>query len=97
MVGVGLCIIHANDDAIEIVVEKVDLQGLLKSGVATWLSGAPVRIGDVAMVDSREALSTIVREDQQYIRQLSYDFRGPSKLARRTHTAFMKSLAAPAG
>ena len=61
------------------------------------LTGAPVRIGDVAIVDAREALSTIVREDQQYIRQLSYDFRGPSKLARRTHTAFMKSLAAPAG
>jgi HAE1 family hydrophobic/amphiphilic exporter-1 len=51
----------------------------------------------VAIVDAREALSTIVREDQQYIRQVSYDFRGPAKLARRTHTAFMKSLAAPAG
>jgi hypothetical protein len=31
----------------------VDLQGLLKSGVATWLSGAPVRIGH-ARPSSRE-------------------------------------------
>jgi multidrug efflux pump subunit AcrB len=69
----------------------------LQEAIVPTLTGAPVRIGDVAIVDAREALSTIVREDQQYIRQVSYDFRGPSKLARRTHTAFMKSLAAPAG
>ncbi len=60
-------------------------------------ANAPVRIRDVARVDAREALSSVVREDQQYLRQVSYDFRGPNKLARRTHTAFMKSLAAPAG
>lgn len=59
--------------------------------------GAPVRIGDVADVDERDALSSIVREDQQYLRHVSYDFRGPAKLARRTHDAFMKTLAAPAG
>jgi multidrug efflux pump subunit AcrB len=69
----------------------------LQEAIVPTLTGAPVRIGDVAIVDAREALSTIVREDQQYIRQVSYDFRGPAKLARRTHTAFMKSLAAPAG
>jgi len=56
-----------------------------------------VRIADVAFVDAREALSSIRREDQQYVRLVSYDFRGPAKLARRTHTAFMKSLSAPAG
>ena len=69
----------------------------LQEAIVPTLTGAPVRIGDVAIVDAREALSTIVREDQQYIRHGSYDFRGPAKLARRTHTAFMKSLAAPAG
>jgi HAE1 family hydrophobic/amphiphilic exporter-1 len=69
----------------------------LQEAIVPTLTGAPVRIGDVAIVDAREALSTIVREDQQYIRQVSYDFRGPAKLGRRTHTAFMKSLAAPAG
>jgi multidrug efflux pump subunit AcrB len=59
--------------------------------------GAPVRIGDVSRVDAQDALSSVVREDQQYLRQVSYDFRGPAKLARRTHAAFMKTLAAPAG
>ncbi len=60
-------------------------------------SGTPVRISDVARVAEREALGSVVREDQQYIRQVSYDFRGPNKLAQRTHKAFMQSLSAPAG
>ncbi len=59
--------------------------------------GIPVRIGDVALVDSRESLSSIVREDQQYVRIVSYDFRGPSKLAQRTHKAFYESISVPAG
>lgn len=59
--------------------------------------GAPVRIRDVAVVAEREALGSVVREDQQYVRQLVYDFRGPARLARRTHEAFMKSVSAPAG
>ena len=69
----------------------------LQDALIPTANGAPVRIADVAWVDAREALSTIVREDQQYLRQVAYDFRGPAKLARRTHTAFMKSLSAPAG
>jgi multidrug efflux pump subunit AcrB len=58
---------------------------------------SPVRVSDLAEVGEREGLSTISREDQQYVRIVSYDFRGPTKLANRTHEAFMKSLAAPAG
>lgn len=60
-------------------------------------TNAPVRLGDVALVSEREALTTVVREDQQYLRHVSYDFRGPARLARRTHTAFVKALSAPAG
>jgi multidrug efflux pump subunit AcrB len=59
--------------------------------------GAPVRIGDLARVDEREALSNISREDQQYVRIVSYDFRGPQKLADRTHKAFMASISVPPG
>lgn len=59
--------------------------------------GIPVRVGDVAAVDEREALARISRENQQYVRVLSYEFRGPQKLANRTHEAFMKSIAVPAG
>ncbi len=60
-------------------------------------TAAPVRIGDVAAVEEREALTQVVREDQQYLRQVAYDFRGPPKLARRTHEAFVAALAAPPG
>ncbi len=60
-------------------------------------SGAPVRVGDLATLSEREALSRISREDQQYVRILSYDFRGPAKLANRTHEAFMRSITVPAG
>jgi len=60
-------------------------------------SGIPVRVGDLATLDEREALARISREDQQYVRILSYDFRGPPKLANRTHQAFMRSIGVPAG
>ncbi len=60
-------------------------------------AGAPVRVADLASVSEREALARISREDQQYVRILSYDFRGPAKLANRTHEAFMRSITVPAG
>ncbi len=59
--------------------------------------GAPARVVDLAAVNEREALSAIERQDQQYVRILSYDFRGPAKLAQRTHDAFMKSIQVPPG
>lgn len=58
---------------------------------------APVRVGDLSKVDEREGVSRIEREDQQYVRIVSYDFRGPDKLAQRTHEAFMKSVSVPPG
>jgi multidrug efflux pump subunit AcrB len=60
-------------------------------------TGAPVRLGDLSVVAEREALAAVVREDQQYVRQVNYDFRGPPRLANRTHKAFIASLTAPAG
>ena len=60
-------------------------------------TGTPVRLGDLARVEEREGLSAISREDQQYVRIVGYEFRGPPKLANRTHTAFMKSISVPAG
>jgi multidrug efflux pump subunit AcrB len=60
-------------------------------------SGRPTRIVDVARVSEREALTTINREDQQYVRLVTYEFRGPQKLANRTHEAFMRSISVPPG
>ena len=69
----------------------------LRAALVPNESNAPVRVGDLAAVTEREGLSQINREDQQYVRILSYDFRGPQKLANRTHKAFMNSISVPAG
>ena len=69
----------------------------LRDALIPTATGAPVRIGDVATVGEREAINQISREDQQYVRIVAYEFRGPAKLAQRTHTAFLKSVSVPAG
>ena len=60
-------------------------------------SGATVRLGDLAEVRAQEALTLVTREDQQYVRIVAYDFRGPQKMAQRTHDSFMKSISVPSG
>ena len=69
----------------------------LREALIPTATDAPVRIGDVAAVGEREAINQISREDQQYVRIVAYEFRGPAKLAQRTHTAFLKSISVPAG
>ena len=69
----------------------------LTQGLVSNPLRAPVRIGDVSRVGEIQGSSEIDRESQQYIRTLTYDFRGPQKLADRTHKAFMQSITVPAG
>ncbi len=69
----------------------------LREAMIPNVRNSPVRIGDVASVDEREALGSITREDQQYVRVLAYDFRGPARLAQRTHTAFLEAISVPPG
>ena len=69
----------------------------LRSALVPNARNAPVQVGDLARVGERETLANIRREDQQYVRTLSYGFRGPTKLAQRMHDAFMASVAVPAG
>jgi multidrug efflux pump subunit AcrB len=69
----------------------------LRAALVPNAAGAPVRIGDLAAVGEREGLGTVEREDQQYVRIVGYDFRGPNKLATRTHNAFMATIAVPPG
>ena len=69
----------------------------LRDAIVPTPSGAPVTIGVAGGVSEREALGSISREDQQYVRIVAYDFRGPNKLAQRTHDAFMASISVPAG
>ncbi|HEX6053574.1 MAG TPA: efflux RND transporter permease subunit [Gemmatimonadaceae bacterium] len=69
----------------------------LREALIPTATGTPVRIGDVAAVGEREAINSISREDQQYVRIVAYEFRGPGRLAQRTHRAFLASIAVPAG
>ena len=69
----------------------------LSMAIVPTVAGAPVKISDLASVSERETLGQISREDQQYVRIVAYDFRGPTKLADRTHKAFLASVSVPVG
>jgi hydrophobic/amphiphilic exporter-1 (mainly G- bacteria), HAE1 family len=43
-------------------------------------TGEAVRLGEVATISERSVLSAVVRENQQYQRLVSYEFRGPARL-----------------
>jgi HAE1 family hydrophobic/amphiphilic exporter-1 len=59
--------------------------------------GRVVRLGDVAEVREREVLNRIERENQQYQRYVSYEFRGPSKLGDRVRDAVIANTRLPEG
>lgn len=69
----------------------------LREALVPTASGTPVRIEDLSTVSEQEQMGTITREDQQYLRVVAYEFRGPGRLANRTHEAFMKSVTVPPG
>ncbi len=69
----------------------------LRDALVPTTTGTPARIADLSQVDEREQLATVTREDQQYLRVVAYEFRGPNRLAQRTHTAFMNSISVPPG
>jgi len=59
--------------------------------------GQGIRVGDVVTVRPREVLARIVREDQQYQRRVSYEFRGPRKLGDMIQEQSIQSTAVPPG
>jgi HAE1 family hydrophobic/amphiphilic exporter-1 len=74
-------------------VDVLDLPDVLLQTPA----GRAVRLGDVASVGERDVLSRIQREDQQYQRYVSYEFRGPTKLGDRTRDAVIAATRLPEG
>ena len=60
-------------------------------------SGSAVRLGSVARLDERAVLARIQREDQRYIRYVSYEFRGPTKLGDRVQEAVIENTFLPPG
>jgi multidrug efflux pump subunit AcrB len=69
----------------------------LREALLATPDGGSVPLGAVSTVSERDLLSAIDREDQQYMRTVAYEFRGPNRLAQRTHDAFMKSVSTPPG
>ncbi|NJD11567.1 MAG: efflux RND transporter permease subunit, partial [Gemmatimonadetes bacterium] len=59
--------------------------------------GASVRLGDVATLRERQVLNAVIRENQQYQRLVSYEFRGPTKLGDRVRDGVIKATALPPG
>jgi hydrophobic/amphiphilic exporter-1 (mainly G- bacteria), HAE1 family len=59
--------------------------------------GTGVRLADVATIEERETLGRIEREDQQYQRNVAYEFRGPAKLGNRVRDAVLASMEMPDG
>ncbi|HUF28219.1 MAG TPA: efflux RND transporter permease subunit [Gemmatimonadaceae bacterium] len=59
--------------------------------------GGAVRLGEVARVDERFLPAQITREDQQYQRIVSYEFRGPVRLGDRIRDAVIAATAVPEG
>ncbi len=56
-----------------------------------------IRVGSVVDIRSREVLSRVRREDQQYERRIAYEFRGPRKLGDLVQRAVMEATEVPAG
>ncbi|MFQ5549707.1 MAG: efflux RND transporter permease subunit, partial [Gemmatimonadales bacterium] len=56
-----------------------------------------VRLGEVAAVAPREVLSQIDRENQQYQRRVTYEFRGPARLGDRIRDAVVDATQLPEG
>ena len=98
---VGATKLEIGDDELDVNVKASGARDRtldqLRDALVPTSIGAPVRMADIAQVEEQEGLSLINREDQQYVRIVSYDFRGPQKLANRTHEAFMRSISVPPG
>lgn len=59
--------------------------------------GGAVRLDDVATLRERDVLARVVRENQQYTRNVSYEFRGPAKMGDMVREAVVGATALPPG
>jgi hydrophobic/amphiphilic exporter-1 (mainly G- bacteria), HAE1 family len=60
-------------------------------------TGGAVRLGEVASLRERDVLSMIVRENQQYQRLVTYEFRGPSRLGDHVQEVVVAATHLPPG
>lgn len=74
----------------------IDVQAL-NERIITGAAGLGIRVGDVVTVEPKEILARIRREDQQYERLVTYEFRGPRKLGDMVHEAVIEATSLPPG
>ncbi|MCI0436671.1 MAG: efflux RND transporter permease subunit [Gemmatimonadetes bacterium] len=75
----------------------IDMLGLENLLLPTANNREGVRVGDIATVRERQVLNRVIREDQQYQRIVSYEFRGPTKLGDRTLEVVLDATQLPPG
>lgn len=73
-----------------------DVERLRELAIPTR-SGQPVRLGAIVDLELREVPSRIAREDQQYQRIVTYEFRGPVELGDRLQDAAIAATRVPDG
>jgi hydrophobic/amphiphilic exporter-1 (mainly G- bacteria), HAE1 family len=69
----------------------------LKETLIDTPDGRRIRLGDVVTIEPRDVLARIHRENQQYERTVTYEFRGPTKLGDVYHKAIIDNTAVPPG
>jgi len=76
--------------------EQLELEAL-KNLLINTRSGELLRLQEIAEISQRRVLSEIYREDQQYRRWVTFEFRGPYKLGNKYVEAILKSTHLPPG
>jgi HAE1 family hydrophobic/amphiphilic exporter-1 len=76
--------------------EGFSVQGLSSAGVSN-AKAAPVPLRTLLVPQQRAATSEIVREDQQYVRCVSFEYKGPYRHAEAFLAATLREFRLPAG
>jgi multidrug efflux pump subunit AcrB len=76
--------------------EGFSVQGLSSAGVSN-AKAAPVPLRSLLVPQQRAAPSEIVREDQQYVRCVSFEYKGPYRHAEAFLAATLREFRLPAG
>ena len=76
--------------------EQTDVLALLQTPIQ-FPDGRQVRLDNVVTVAPREVMASVIRENQQYQRQVAYEFRGPAKMGDAVLDALLARTEIPPG
>lgn len=69
----------------------------LQNTIIHLADGAKLKLKDVIKFEQKKVLSKILREDQQYLRVISFDYKGPYNYASKFKESSMKKMVMPEG